>query len=234
LILDMTEKQRAEAIRREFTANVSHELKTPVTVISGFAELMENGMVKQEEIPLFSRRIHEEATRLVLLIEDVMRLSQLDEKNVNLPMEKVNLMEAAKNVEARLSTLAMQKGLSLCVEGEDIFITGVPKLIDELISNLCENAIKYNREKGSVCIRISQVDDRVVLSVSDTGIGVPAEYQDRVFERFFRVDKSHSKEISGTGLGLSIVKHIANYHKAGISMESVVGEGTTISVSFPK
>lgn len=234
LILDMTEKQRAEAIRREFTANVSHELKTPVTVISGFAELMENGMVKQEEIPLFSRRIHEEATRLVLLIEDVMRLSQLDEKNVNLPMEKINLLEAAKNVEARLSTLATQKGLSLCVEGEDIFITGVPKLIDELISNLCENAIKYNREKGSVCIRVSGMDDRAVLSVSDTGIGIPAEYRDRVFERFFRVDKSHSREISGTGLGLSIVKHIANYHKASISLESVVGEGTKISVSFLK
>jgi two-component system phosphate regulon sensor histidine kinase PhoR len=234
LILDVTEKQKAEKIRREFSANVSHELKTPLTAISGFAELMKNNLVKQEDIPVFSAKIYEEAIRMIHLIEDVIRLSQLDEKNVPLAMEKMNLLAVAQNVGVRLSSLADQKGVSFSVQGEAAYIKGVPQLIDELITNLVDNAIKYNREQGTVSITVSEGPEKVLLAVADTGIGISAADKERIFERFYRVDKSRSKDTGGTGLGLSIVKHIAGYHKAQVEIESTVGKGTKIVVSFPK
>ncbi len=234
LILDVTEKQKAEMIRREFSANVSHELKTPLTAISGFAELLKNSLVKREDIPIFSAKIYEEATRMIHLIEDVIRLSQLDEKKVPLAMEKMNLLEMAKNVGVRLLPLADQKGVLVSVKGDTAYIKGVPQLIDELITNLCDNAIKYNQAQGTVSIEVTEGKEGVLLSVADTGIGIPVEDKERIFERFYRVDKSRSKDTGGTGLGLSIVKHIASYHNAKVEIESTVGKGTKIFVSFPK
>jgi two-component system phosphate regulon sensor histidine kinase PhoR len=234
LVLDITEKQRAEKIRREFTANVSHELRTPLTAISGFAELMKDGMVKSEDVPSFANRIYEEASNLVRLIEDVLKLSQLDEKAIPLPMESFDLMDPVKSVQKRLSTLAERNGINITVSGESGVIRGVPQLIEELVTNLCDNAIKYNKEGGSVALKVSKQNGKVGLTVADTGIGIPKEHKDRIFERFYRVDKSHSKETGGTGLGLSIVKHIASYHQAEIVLESAVGIGTTITIIFPK
>ncbi|MDD2215607.1 MAG: ATP-binding protein [Eubacteriales bacterium] len=234
LILDMTETIKAEKIRQEFSANVSHELKTPLTTISGFAELLKNGMVNQEDILSFSEKIYEEARRLVILVEDIIQLSQLDEKKVSHSKEYVDLLNMAKDVKERIYPVAQQKDVSISVEGKSKIIFAVPQLIEELIYNLCDNAIKYNKKKGIVFIKVGEAEEMATLSVSDTGIGIPKEHQDRVFERFYRVDKSHSKDTGGTGLGLSIVKHIAAYHGGKISLESTMGKGTSITVSFPK
>ncbi len=234
LILDITEKYKAEKTRREFSANVSHELKTPLTSISGYAELMKNGMVKSEDIERFSGRIYEESTRLLSLIEDIIRLSKLDEGDIRSEKRKIGLLESAENVSKRLFDQAQKHNIKISVEGEEAFILAVPQLLEELIYNLLENAIKYNKEDGEVTITISKNEDRATLLVADTGIGIPSEQRERVFERFYRVDKSHSKETGGTGLGLSIVKHIAAYHSATIDLQSKEGEGTIVTISFPR
>ena len=232
LAFDVTEQAFAERNRREFTANVSHELKTPLQSILGSAELLKSGMVKQDDIPHFSGLIHTEAARLVTLVEDIIHLSQLDEGMV-LPQESVGLFEVAKNVTDTLSDTAAQKCVNVLVSGENICINGVRSFLYEMIFNLCDNAIKYNVEGGTVKIVVSNNVKGASITVKDTGIGIPPEYQSRVFERFFRVDKSRSKASGGTGLGLSIVKHIAQYHNATINLCSQVGEGTTITIVFP-
>lgn len=233
LIVDISEKARAEQSRREFTANVSHELKTPLQGIIGSAELMENGMVEPEDIPRFVGHIRKEAARLVSLVGDIIRLSQLDEKG---PMakEEVDLLEMAGEVCEDLKVSADEKQITLGVSGENSVISGVRKLLYEIIYNLCDNAVTYNLPGGRVDISVSQEGDKVMLAVSDTGIGIPAEHLERIFERFYRVDKSHSKESGGTGLGLSIVKNAAAYHRGSIQVQSQVGEGTTIKIAFPQ
>jgi two-component system phosphate regulon sensor histidine kinase PhoR len=232
LAFDVTEQASAERCRREFTANVSHELKTPLQSILGSAELLKNGMVKQEDIPHFSGLIHTEAARLVTLVEDIIHLSQLDE-GVALTQENVDLLEIAENVADALDDTAVQKHVHLTVSGENTCINGVRTFLYEMLYNLCDNAIKYNVEGGNVEIAVSNDVKGVSVTVKDTGIGIQPEYQSRVFERFFRVDKSRSKASGGTGLGLSIVKHIAQYHNATINLCSQVGEGTTITIVFP-
>lgn len=232
LAFDVTEQALAEQNRREFTANVSHELKTPLQSILGSSELLKNGMVKQEDIPHFSALIHTEVARLVTLVEDIIHLSQLDE-GVALPRESVDIFEAAENVADALRDTAVQKCVHLSVSGEHIRINGVRSFLYEMIYNLCDNAIKYNVENGTVEIIVSTDVKGASITVKDTGIGIPPEYQSRVFERFFRVDKSRSKASGGTGLGLSIVKHIAQYHSAVIELQSEPGSGTAVSVVFP-
>jgi two-component system phosphate regulon sensor histidine kinase PhoR len=231
-ILDVTEKQSAEKMRREFAANVSHELKTPLTSILGYAELMKSGMVKPEDISEFSDRIYNEARHLIDLIEDVIRISRLDEKNVQLPFEEIDLLELAKETVGRLSSLAQQKRIKLSVGGDNAIIFGVRQILEEMIYNLCDNAIKYNYENGKVDVNVKTFSDQVVLTVADNGFGIPREHQSRVFERFYRIDKSHSRETGGTGLGLSIVKHSAEFHNAKIRLMSKPGKGTTITVIF--
>ena len=227
LAVDVTESQNAEQMRREFSANVSHELKTPLQGIIGSAELLESGMVKTEDAPRFVGHIRKEASRLVNLIEDIIRLSQLDE-GVDLPKENVDMMEIAEDVKAILEASAAEKQISIFVSGAGFTVMGVRRMLHEMVYNLCDNAIKYNVPNGSVTI----CAENNCLVVSDTGIGIPAEHKDRIFERFYRVDKSHSKASGGTGLGLSIVKHAAAHHKAEIYLESVPGKGTTIIVQF--
>jgi len=227
LAFDITERLNAEQLRREFSANVSHELKTPLQGIIGSAELLENGLVKAEDTPRFVGHIRKEASRLVNLVEDIIRLSQLDE-GVELPAENVDLLALAEEVKTILKPSAIEKNVSITVSGEGFNLSGVRSLLHEMLYNLCDNAIKYNICGGSVCIHV----EHRKLTVSDTGIGIPAEQQSRVFERFYRVDKSHSKETGGTGLGLSIVKHAAAYHKAELKLESTPGKGTTITVTF--
>lgn len=234
LIIDITEKERSEQMRREFTANVSHELKTPLHTISGCAELLANGMVKQEDVPRFSLRIQSEAKRMIALVEDIIKLSHLDEGAEDMRREETDLYSLAKDAVRSLSPEAQEAGVSLELSGESAVITGVPQLLGGIIHNLCDNAIKYNRRGGSVAVTVADGLDAVHLTVKDTGIGIPPEQQERIFERFYRVDKSHSKEVGGTGLGLSIVKHAAKLHNANISMHSVPGEGTEIKVDFPK
>ncbi len=227
LAVDVTESQNAEQMRREFSANVSHELKTPLQGIIGSAELMENGLVKLEDTPRFVGHIRKEASRLVNLIEDIIRLSQLDE-GVELPAENVDMLALAEEVQTILEPSASLKDVIITVSGEGFQLSGVRRLLYEIIYNLCDNAIKYNVPSGSVSIHVEE--NR--LTVSDTGIGIPAEHQGRIFERFYRVDKSHSKESGGTGLGLSIVKHAVSYHKAEINLESIPGKGTIITIQF--
>jgi len=231
-ILDVTEKQTAEKIRREFTANVSHELKTPLTAISGYAELMKSGMVRAEDIAEFSERIYNEAKYLINLIDDIIRISRLDEKNVNLPYEEIDLLELAEEIAERLSSLAQQRHIKMTVGGDHGCILGVRQILEEMIYNLCDNAIKYNYENGTVDIRVKELPDNVVLTVADSGFGIPREHQSRVFERFYRIDKSHSRETGGTGLGLSIVKHSVEFHNAKLNLTSKPGKGTTITVTF--
>lgn len=233
LILDITEKRAAEQIRREFSANVSHELKTPLTSILGYAEIIKNGMVKIEDIPGFAERIYNEANHLIALIDDIIRLSRLDEDNIDIPRKRVNLLELSKRVCARLEPQAREKSVIVSVSGQNGFVFGVEEILEQMIYNLCDNAIKYNKENGRVDVNISQSAKEVVLTVSDTGIGIPKEHQSRVFERFYRVDKSRSNRTSGTGLGLSIVKHVAMHHNARIELESQPGHGTTIRIIFP-
>jgi len=227
LAVDVTEAQNAEQMRREFSANVSHELKTPLQGIIGSAELLESGMVKPEDAPRFVDHIRKESSRLVNLIEDIIRLSQLDE-GVELPKENVEILALAEDVKDILSSSAAEKNVKINVTGSGFQVQGVRRMLHEVVYNLCDNAIKYNIPGGSVTIHAG--DNRLV--VSDTGIGIPAEHKDRIFERFYRVDKSHSKASGGTGLGLSIVKHAAAYHGAEISLESTPGKGTTITIRF--
>ena len=233
LALDITDRESAERSRREFTANVSHELKTPLTSILGYAEIMKNGMTRAEDTSNFASRIYDEATRLLALVDDVMKISRLDEK-VKMPDKaKVDLLSIAEGVLRRLSPVAEQRDVSLSATGEHISILGYEKILEEMIYNLCDNAIKYNVKGGSVEAIVRKDDGHVVLEVKDTGIGIPAEHQARVFERFYRVDHSHARETGGTGLGLSIVKHSAAVHKATVSLESQAGKGTSIIISFP-
>lgn len=221
-------------MRREFTANVSHELKTPLHTISGCAELLANGMVKQEDVPRFSLQIQSEVKRMIALVDDIIKLSHLDEGAEDMRREETDLYCLAMDAVRGLTPAAREAGVSLELSGESAVITGVPQLLGGIIYNLCDNAIKYNRRGGSVNVTITDGADAAQLTVKDTGIGIPPEQQERIFERFYRVDKSHSKEVGGTGLGLSIVKHAAKLHNAVISMHSVPGEGTEIKVDFPK
>ena len=232
LIFDVTDKVFAERNRREFTANVSHELKTPLQSIMGSAELIENGLVKPEDMKEFSDRIYKEAARLLTLIEDIIRLSQLDE-NVELAWENLDIAKMASDTAALLRDTAEKKNVKINLECEPTEIYGVRQLYSEIIYNLCENAIKYNKDGGSVTVSVHQKMGGIELTVSDTGIGIPPEHQSRVFERFYRVDKSHSKATGGTGLGLSIVKHAVQYLGGKIDLSSRVGEGTKITVFFP-
>lgn len=231
LAFDVTEQAAAERSRREFTANVSHELKTPLQSILGSAELLQNGMVKAEDIPQFSGVIHAEAARLVALVEDIIHLSQLDE-GIAPVREAVDLLETAKKAVLALEDSAVKKRVQISVTGENVQINGVPGFLYEMIYNLCDNAVKYNVEGGRVDVSVERREQAAVVTVKDTGIGIPADCQDRVFERFFRVDKSRSKQSGGTGLGLSIVKHIAQFHHAEIRLQSTVGVGTEIEVLF--
>ena len=233
VILDVTEREQREELRREFTANVSHELKTPLTSISGIAEIIKGGLVKPQDIPGFADDSYGEAQRMIRLVEDILRLSQLDEGGSSLQTEEVDLYHLAQEVAGRLTPAAVKGQVTLEVTGGPVRISGVRQLLDEMISNLCDNAIKYNRPGGRVTISVSRSDRGAELSVSDTGIGIPPEDQSRVFERFYRVDKSHSKAIGGTGLGLSIVKHEAAFHGADLSLESQPDRGTTIRLTFP-
>ena len=232
LAFDITERETAEQTRREFTANVSHELKTPLQGIIGSAELLENGLVKPEDTQRFIGNIRKEATRLVNLIEDVIRLSHLDE-GVEMPKEDVDILDIAEEIAESLRLAAEEKKVTMQVSGQHYTVPGVRGLVFEIVQNLCSNAVKYNVEGGRVDVTVAKRGSSVVLTVADTGIGIPREHQSRVFERFYRVDKSHSRASGGTGLGLSIVKHAAQYHNADIQLESTPGKGTTIRVAFP-
>ena len=231
LAFDITEQVNAEKHRQEFTANVSHELKTPLQSIIGSAELMENGIVKAEDIPRFIGHIRKEASRLVFLIDDIIRLSQLDE-GAEMPHEDVSLKVLSEEICETLADAAKLKDISLEVTGDEGVINGVRRLLYEVVYNLCDNAIKYNTPGGKVEVAITEQQGAVKISVSDTGIGIAPEHQDKVFERFYRVDKSHSKQSGGTGLGLSIVKHAVQYHHGKITVESELNKGTTIAVLF--
>lgn len=233
LAFDITERETAEQTRREFTANVSHELKTPLQGIIGSAELLENGMVKQEDVPRFVGHIRKEAQRLVTLIGDIIRLSQLDEGDP-LPWERVDVSALCRDIAADLRDKAEKSQVSLTVEGQDVQAEGVRRLLHETIYNLCDNAIGYNVPGGSVRVTVSDAGENAVISVADTGIGIAPEHQSRIFERFYRVDKSHSKASGGTGLGLSIVKHAVAYHHGTVQLESQPGKGTTITVTIPR
>ena len=232
LIIDMTEKEKAERLRREFSANVSHELKTPLHTISGCAEILANGIVKPADVPHFALQIQSEAKRMIKLVEDIIKLSHLDEGAEDMQREPVDLKTIAGSTVENLKPAAKEAGVELSVDGDSAVITGIPQLLEAIVYNLCENAIKYNRPGGYVKVTTRKTEKSVVLTVEDNGIGIPEEQQERIFERFYRVDKSHSKEVGGTGLGLSIVKHAAALHNASISMHSALGEGTCISIVF--
>ena len=233
LTFDITERENAEQNRREFTANVSHELKTPLQGIIGSAELLENGMVRPEDTARFIGHIRSEAQRLVTLIDDIIRLSQLDEGD-EMPTETVDLREIAQEAAEDLRGAAEKKHVSLSLEGEAAPVTGVRRLLYEIVYNLCDNAVKYNVDGGSVSIRVEQDGQTASVTVADTGTGIAPEHQGRIFERFYRVDKSHSKASGGTGLGLSIVKHAVQYHHGSIELQSAPGKGTTVRVFFPE
>lgn len=231
LAIDITDVQNAERNRREFSANVSHELKTPLQSIIGSAELLENGLVKPEDTARFIGHIRKEAARLVLLIDDVIRISHLDE-GVELPKEDVDILTIAEEVAASLQIVAEKRNITIRVLGDHCLFRGVRGLVEEIVQNLCSNAVKYNVDGGKVDVSVNKEGDHIVLTVADTGIGIPPEHQSRVFERFYRVDKSHSKQSGGTGLGLSIVKHAVQCHNAHLNLQSTPGEGTTITVTF--
>lgn len=233
LLLDVTEKQQQEQMRREFTANVSHELRTPMTAISGYAEIMMQGLVQPQDMKPFAEKIYKEANRLISLIADIIQLSQLDEGGSQFQMQQVALDMVMEEVEQRLQPLAEKKDVTLTMLAEPVTVQGNRQVLQEILYNLCENAIKYNKPQGTVQMSLQQLDGKAVVTVADTGIGIPVEEQQRVFERFYRVDKSHSRIIGGTGLGLSIVKHGVQMHHGEISMESQLGEGTRIVVRLP-
>ena len=232
LFMDVTEREQRERLRREFSANVSHELKTPLTSISGFAELMKEGLVPPEKIPEFSGDIYKESLRLIGLVNDIIQLSRLDENSTQFQRAPVDLYDLCAQSLERLSTVAARQSVTLALTGEHAEIIGVEQLLKEMIYNLLDNAIKYNVPGGSVTASVRKSAGRTILSVADTGIGIPYAHQPRVFERFYRVDKSHSKEVGGTGLGLSIVRHAAQYHGARLELKSQPGKGTTITVTF--
>ena len=233
LTLDVTEREQRERLRREFSANVSHELKTPLTSISGFAELLMRGMVPEEKTAEFAGDIYRESRRLIALIDDIIRLSRLDEQGEDLLMETVDLYGAAENALESVRPAADKEKIALRLTGDRAEIRGVRRVLEEMIFNLCDNAVKYNKPGGEVEVNVAAGPDSTVLTVRDTGIGIPRAHQSRVFERFYRVDKSHSREIGGTGLGLSIVKHGAMLHGASIGLESEPGEGTAVTLTFP-
>lgn len=232
LILDITEKETQERYRREFTANVSHELKTPLTSISGIAEIMKNGIMLPADVPHFAGKIYDESQRLITLIGDIIKLSQLDEQSVPFAWEAVNLLELAKDVQKRLQPVCEKRKIAFQVTGTPCTVQGVRQVLDEMVYNISENAIKYNREAGSITVTTGYKEQHPFIRVTDTGIGIPKAEQERVFERFYRVDKSHSKAVGGTGLGLSIVKHGAILHHATIHLDSTEQVGTTIEILF--
>lgn len=233
LLLDITDKHSAERSRREFSANVSHELKTPLTSILGFAEIMKEGLAKPEDMQGFAERIHYEASGLLTLIDDILELSQLDEKTELPDREHVDLFSLAENVLSRLKPIADKKGVNLTLQGEHVVVSGYEKILDGMLYNLCDNAIKYNVAGGNATVTIAYKDSKPIVIVSDTGIGIPPEHRPHIFERFYRVNKSRSKEIGGTGLGLSIVKHGAILHDITIDMQSDENKGTTFTLTFP-
>lgn len=233
LIQDVTDKEQAESMRREFTSNVSHELKTPLHSISGHAELLLNGLVREEDKKAFIGQIYDESKRMITLVEDIIRLSSLEE-NSDFEKEPVDLWASVRETAYSLKSEAEKANVFLSVDGAPVAISAVPRLVNVIVYNLVDNAIKYNKEQGSVSVVVKEEEDCAVLYVKDTGIGIPYEAQQRVFERFYRVDKSRSKSVGGTGLGLSIVKHAAKILNAQIEMKSAVGEGTTMIVRFPK
>lgn len=234
VILDITEREKRDMLRREFTANVSHELKTPLTSISGFAELMKAGDVLENDVTDFSKSIYDEAQRLITLVNDIIKISELDGQSIPYEKETVDLYELSKEVIGRLEKEADKKNITFHLIGGRAEIIGVHKILEEMLYNLCDNAIKYNKENGTVDVLVNQTGDGVNVIVRDTGIGIPISHQDRVFERFYRVDKSHSKKVGGTGLGLAIVKHGALYHHAKLSLESTVDVGTVVTIAFSK
>lgn len=234
LLVNVTEKLERESLRREFSANVSHELKTPLTSISGFAEIMQGGLVKNEDIPKFAGRIYKESQRLLQLVEDVIQISQLDEEKTSYVWEPVDVYQVCKNAFESLKEKAKRLNVHLYICGERMKMEAVRTLLEEAIYNVCDNAIKYNRNDGSVSVFLTQTAQEIQIVVKDTGVGIPKEDQDRVFERFYRVDKSHSKEIGGTGLGLSIVKHAVGALKGCVILRSEEGNGTEICMKFPK
>lgn len=234
LLFDVTQKQQAEQLRREFTANVSHELKTPLHAISGYAELMKSGLVPQSDMITFSEKIYQESQRMVQLVSDTLRLSRLDEGAADMQWDTVDLYEAAQHAVHELTAPAELAGVSIHLEGSNAYISAIPQLLGAILFNLADNAVKYNKPGGCVTVRIEDRASEALLTVSDTGIGIAPENQQRVFERFYRVDKSHSKAVGGTGLGLSIVKHGVQILGARMDLESEVGKGTTITVHFPK
>lgn len=234
LIYDVTEKMTAEKLRREFSANVSHELKTPLQSILGYAEIMKNGLVKDEDKQRFLERIHAEAGNMIELIQNIMELSRLDENKTLDEFEDVDLLKLAQSVILRLKHKAQTKGVTLNVSGSSACVCGVQSILSEVLYNLVDNSIKYNKDNGKVDVKVQDASDEVTVSVSDTGIGIGAADRERVFERFYRADKSHSKEIGGTGLGLSIVKHGVLFHKGRVELESEPGVGTTITFVLPK
>lgn len=234
LLVNVTEKLERESLRREFSANVSHELKTPLTSISGFAEIMQSGLVKCEDIPQFAGRIYKEAQRLLQLVEDVIQISQLDEEKTSYTWEPVDVYQVCKNAFESLKEKAKRLNVHLYICGEYMKMEAVRTLLEEAVYNVCDNAIKYNQNDGSVSVFLTQTAQEIQIVVKDTGVGIPKEDQDRVFERFYRVDKSHSKEIGGTGLGLSIVKHAVGALKGSVMLRSEEGNGTEICMKFPK
>ena len=228
------EKEAVSNMRKEFSANVSHELKTPLTSISGYAEIIMNGMVRPADIPPFSERIYKEARRLITLVEDIIKLSKLDEESVELEKEEVDLYDLTREIVSRLAPQAAQKNIHMEVTSEPVIYKGIRQILDEMVYNICENAIKYNNDNGRVTVWVGSTLSGPKISVADTGIGIPKEHQERIFERFYRVDKSHSKERGGTGLGLSIVKHGAILHGAKVNVESDEGKGTRMEILFTK
>ena len=233
LAFDVTEQAKAEQIRRDFTANISHELKTPLHAIISSAELIENGIVQPQDLPRFVGHIKKESSRLLKLIEDIIRLAQLDERNA-MPVEEVSLFSLAHEVQEVLNYAAVEKNVAVSVSGDKGILNGIQSLLFELIYNLVDNAIRYNKEGGTVQVLITDEAEQVRLCVADTGIGIPSEHHSRIFDRFYRVDKSHSRKSGGTGLGLSIVKHAVKYHHGTIDIESEPGKGTSISVTLKK
>ena len=232
VIIDITESVKREQLRQEFTSNVSHELKTPLTSISGFAEMMKSGGTPDETVVDFSTSIYDEAQRLITLVSDIMKISELDEGAVPIEKENIDIYELSKNIVKRLTPIADKRNITINIIGNTAKVYGARKILDEMIYNLCDNSIKYNKENGTVDVIINQANNKTSITVRDTGIGIPQNEQNRVFERFYRVDKSHSKLVGGTGLGLAIVKHGAAYHDAEISLESTEGKGTSVTISF--
>lgn len=234
IILDITEKEAREELRREFTSNVSHELKTPLTTIYGISDMLVGGIVKPEDIPGFAKNIRDEAGRMITLIQDILKLSQLDENTFSDQRERVDLYELAQSAAERLRPQADEKHVTISVTGERSEFTGIATVLEEMIYNLLDNAVKYNKQGGRADVDVRSSGDDIVVTVSDTGIGVPADSIDRIFERFYRADKSHSRKIGGTGLGLSIVKHGVSLHGGSITVKSSEGSGTTFTMTLPK